>query len=102
MPSTRTTRLEIAKDALLKGRDISKLMVCPGPRGADTVRHGIRRLGRHLHWYIGEFQRRPGIAGPVQCEEVPTFCTKGEAREFLDELKRLSKLAADGRSSQHQ
>lgn len=83
MRLTRAEHLAKAKEALISGRDLSKLMVCPGPRGADTVRNGLRCAGRHLYWYIGEFQHRPGIAGPVPCDEVPTFRTEREAREFL-------------------
>lgn len=86
MRPKRAEQLAKAKEALIAGRDLSKLMVCPGPRGADTVGNGLRRSGRHLHWYIGEFQRRPGIAGPVPCEEVPTFRTEREAKEFLADV----------------
>jgi hypothetical protein len=87
MRLSRADKLEIAMASLLKVRDVSKLQVCPGPRGADTTRHGVRCRGRHLHWYIGEFQRRPGISGAVQCEEVPTFRTEREARQFLNAVQ---------------
>ena len=89
---TRAERLESAKAALLANRDVAKLMVCPGPRGADTIRYGVRRLGRHLHWYIGEFQRRPGISGPVPCEEVPNFRTESEAKQFLSWVREAPKV----------
>lgn len=88
MRTTRTELLEAAKATLRDGRDVSKLGVYPGPRGADTVRNGLRRSGRHLHWYIGEFQHRPGVSGPVRCEEVPTFRTEGEAKRFLADVKK--------------
>jgi hypothetical protein len=72
---------------LANGRDISALSVNPGPRGGDMVKAcEPRRRGRHLHWYIGEFQTRPGIAGPVRCEEVPTFRTQSEARSVLAQI----------------
>lgn len=83
MSQDRAEKLARAKQALIARRDLAKLMVCPGPRGADTVLNGLRRSGRHLYWYIGEFQIRPGIAGPVPCDEVPTFRTKRDARDFL-------------------
>lgn len=89
MRKSRADLLEEAKIALRAGRDISQLQVCPGPRGADTVRHGLRRLGRHRYWYIGEFQHRPGISGPVKCDEVPTFRTEGEAKSFLNDVRAL-------------
>ncbi len=89
MRPTRAEQLAKAKEALVKGRDLTKLMVCPGPRGVDTVRNGLRSTGRHLYWYIGEFLHRPGITGPVACEEVPTFRTKREASEFLAEVMSM-------------
>ena len=51
MRPTRAEQLAKAKEALIKGRDLTKLMVCPGPRGVDTVRNGLRSTGRHLYWY---------------------------------------------------
>lgn len=87
MRKTRSEQLEIAKAALHAGRDINQLMVCPGKRGADTVRNGIRRRGRHLYWYIGEFQHLPGMSGPVKCDEVPHFRTEAEAKAFLADVK---------------
>jgi len=87
--SKREERLDLARTALRTNRDVSKLYVCPGPRGADTVRFGIRRLGRHLNWYIGEFQHSSGISGPVKCEEAPTFRTGHMAKAFLASVQDL-------------
>jgi hypothetical protein len=83
--NTAATR-EAAKAALIANRQIDMLRVCPGPRGADTERDGLRRLGRHRYWYIGEFQHQPGRSGPVQCPEVPTFRTEGAAASFLKDV----------------
>ncbi len=99
MLMTRAEKLEAAKAALIANRDVAKLMVCPGPRGADTKRYGVRRLGRHLHWYIGEFQRRPGVSGPVQCDEVPQFRTETEAKQFLDQVRQAANALSCGATS---
>lgn len=88
MRPNKEERLEQAREALRANRNLSKLGVYPGPRGKDTKAPcDIRRRGRHLHWYIGEFQHRPGISGPVRCEEVPTFRTERAAKEFLATVK---------------
>ena len=81
--------LDKALAALRADRDLTKLSVCPGPRGKDGVRHGLRVRGRHLNWYIGEFQHRPGISGPVRCDEAPTFKTEGAAKEFLERVRAI-------------
>ncbi|MCY1442427.1 hypothetical protein D3C76_1220430 [compost metagenome] len=66
---------------------MSKLWVCPGPRGAMVIRLGQpRKAGRHLYWYIGRFEHQEGISGPVRVDEHPTFRTKKAAEEYLANL----------------
>jgi hypothetical protein len=88
-PRNTAAGRDAAKAALIANRQLDKLSVCPGPRSATTVRNGRRCRGRHLHWYIGEFLVRPGISGPVRCEEVPTFRTEAAARAFLNEVTEI-------------
>jgi hypothetical protein len=79
MDVSREKQLEQAKAALRAKRDLKKLDVYPGPRGSDTVRYGVQRKGRHLYWYIGEFQLTsadslPGAVGFRTCSMRGSAC----------------------------
>ena len=78
-------RLEVGRNRL------DDLSVYPGPRGNPVDRPGMpRRAGRHLYWYIGRFEHRPGVSGPVRAEGHPTFRTKRAANEYLNDLRKPS------------